>query len=228
MTTLAVEFAFDRRSMALEHQGKVQEVVHSGGRHTPALAMIDQVLHQSGAERRDIERWVVGIGPGSYTGVRLAISLAQGWQMARNTPCVGWSSFEGLARSAQRLGLPRLTLAVDAQREEMAVATVEWTPMGHRWLTTIHLVSTTELRRRSMEGEQMAGPDMPGSFGFGLDLEPSAVDLLASLDSAAVPIPSEELAPCYLREASFVKAPPARNWMDAFPKNSGSSRLNPD
>ena len=186
-----------------------------GGRHTPAVGLIHAVLEQAGARPGDVERLVVGLGPGSYTGVRLAISAAQGWQLATGVDCVGWSSFEGLARAGSRTGLTRATLAVDAQRVEMALAPVEWAPDGSHRVGAIQLVSWQEVRLRAAAGEVILGPGLPGSLGVGLGLEPSAIDLLASLPVHPLTTPAEALSPVYLREAQFVKAPPSRNWAES-------------
>ena len=44
--------------------------------------MIEEALREAGLEREQIEVLAVGLGPGSYTGIRVALSLAQGWQLA--------------------------------------------------------------------------------------------------------------------------------------------------
>ena len=56
-------------------------------------------------ERREIECIVVGLGPGSYTGIRGAIALAQGWQLASGVKLLGVSSVEGIAAQAQAEGI---------------------------------------------------------------------------------------------------------------------------
>ena len=56
------------------------EVAHQATRTTPVFAMIADVLARAGVVRDAVGCVAVGIGPGSNTGVRLAISVAQGWQ----------------------------------------------------------------------------------------------------------------------------------------------------
>ena len=63
--------------------------------------MIESALRQAGLEREEIECIAVGLGPGSYTGIRAAIALAQGWQLARGVKLLGVSSAECLATQAQ-------------------------------------------------------------------------------------------------------------------------------
>jgi tRNA threonylcarbamoyladenosine biosynthesis protein TsaB len=54
--------------------------------------MIEKVLAGAKVEREQIEVMAVGLGPGSYTGVRVAISLAQGWQLARGVKLLGMAA----------------------------------------------------------------------------------------------------------------------------------------
>jgi len=61
----------------------------------------------------------VGLGPGSYTGVRAAIALAQGWQLAREIKLLGVSSVEAIAVQAQAEKIfGRVNVVMDAQRNE--------------------------------------------------------------------------------------------------------------
>ena len=68
------------------------EAVETGGRGTNAFRMIEQTLSEAKIEREQIDVLAVGLGPGSYTGIRAAISLAQGWQLARGVKLLGVSS----------------------------------------------------------------------------------------------------------------------------------------
>ena len=51
--------------------------------------MIESALAEAKIEREQIEVIAVGLGPGSYTGIRAAISVAQGWQLARGVKLLG-------------------------------------------------------------------------------------------------------------------------------------------
>lgn len=211
MNCLSVEFSYECRSVALSTGGLVYQVEQETARHTPVIVLIDRVLNLAGIERESVNRWIVGLGPGSYTGIRLAISAAQGWEMATAVECLGWSSFEGLAVAASRTQYSRITLAVDAQRQELAVATVEFKQGTRQWVTDLHLESFEQVRNRISSGEMVMGPGLPKLVPGGLELHPSASDLFASVSPSASPTPARLLAPVYLREAQFVKAPPPRD-----------------
>ncbi len=120
MIFLALEFSSDQRSVALARHGEVlASATETGGfRVTNAFSLITRVLAQSGLTREQIGGIAVGLGPGSYTGIRSAIAIAQGWQLARPVKLLGISSVEAIAARAQADGVSgcfRLLVA-DAQR----------------------------------------------------------------------------------------------------------------
>ena len=72
----------------------------TGAGATRALAMVAAALREAGLEREQIECLAIGLGPGSYAGVRAAISLAQGWQLALGVKLLGVRSVEAVAAQA--------------------------------------------------------------------------------------------------------------------------------
>src|SRR5436190_18608061 len=99
MKILALEFSSPQRSVAILRSGDfnkssgqtlmtggekfgASEVIETGARGMDPIGMIDDALRQAGIEREQVGRIAVGLGPGSYNGIRLAIALAQGWQLA--------------------------------------------------------------------------------------------------------------------------------------------------
>ena len=89
--------------MALARDGvALAEAVETGGyRVTNAFGLIQKVLATANISRAEIEVIAVGLGPGSYTGIRAAIAVAQGWQLARAVKLLGVSSADCLAAQAQ-------------------------------------------------------------------------------------------------------------------------------
>ena len=80
-----------------------------GGRPAHAgrlLQLVEEALSAAGACWDDIDRIAVGVGPGSFTGLRLGIATARGLAQARDLPLVGVSSLEALTKGGQT-PLPR-------------------------------------------------------------------------------------------------------------------------
>ena len=228
MICLAFEFTSDRRSVAISDgsQRVLSQVFHDRGRTTPVFHMIEQALAEAQVTRASIERLAISIGPGSYTGIRLAIAAAQGWHLATGVDVVAVDTFEALLHQTQRQAVagPRV-LGVNAQRQEFAVR--EWDGQG--WAGPLHLESADLLLQRIIAGQAVFGPDL-GAWIRGLpststststsselaaradalEAYPQASDV-ALLGTNNNPVPPETLAPVYLREASFVKAPPHRH-----------------
>lgn len=216
MKILALEFSSEQRSVAvLQSAAGVSSAVlgtasERGGRSTRAIALIEEVLRQANFRRDQIECIAVGLGPGSYTGVRAAIALAQGWQLATNVRTIGISSVECLAAQAQSEKIfGRVNIVIDAQRNEFYLATYEIAAQAVRVLEPLHLVPSTEIEDRARAGEAVIGPDAQ-SFSGGKILFPEAAILgqLAAVQTNFVS--AEKLEPIYLRETSFVKAPASR------------------
>ncbi len=206
MTSLAFEFSTDRRTVAIARDGLIlAQSLLERVRETPLPSLVDQVLKEGGLQPIQIDRLVVGLGPGSYTGVRLAISFVQGWHLGQGTAVVGLSSLEALAAAAKHLD-GRTLLAVDAQRGEYAVAMTE---SGH--LTEPpRLCSLDDIKAQMGLGLRVAGPDLGITLPGAVALHPEATWLAVMADQCA-PTPPERLAPVYLREAAFVKAPTPRS-----------------
>lgn len=207
MTTLALEFSSSRRSVALAKGGRVlaEAVENTGGRGTGAFGLIEQVLAKANVAREAVEVIAVGLGPGSYTGIRAAIAVAQGWQLARQTRLLGLSSIESLAAQAQAENLlGRINLVVDAQRGEFYLAEWNLTESGRQELAPLRIVTASELAARKSAGEICAGPEMERP------LFPSAAAVATLAWTRSNYVPGETLEPVYLRAANFVKAPVGR------------------
>ena len=207
MTILAFEFSSAQRSVALARGGVVlAEAMESGGyRVTNAFGLIEKVLATAKVSRADVQVIAVGMGPGSYTGIRAAIALAQGWQLAREVRLLGVSSAEVLAAQAQADKIfGRVNVVIDAQRGEFYLATWEISAAAREEIAPLKIVTAQELVGRKLAGDICVGPaaEMP--------LCPTAA-MLAHLAAERTDfLAGQNLTPIYLRETSFVKAAPGR------------------
>jgi tRNA A37 threonylcarbamoyladenosine modification protein TsaB len=146
--------------------------------------------------------------------VRVAIAVAQGWQLAvgaKGIKLLGISSAETLAALAQEEGMAgRVAVAIDAQRNEFYLADYELDATGWRALTPLRLATLAEVQAREAAGEIIVGPEVGTCFPRGRLLIPRAATLGGLAVGRTDFIPGEKLEPIYLRETKFVKAPPRR------------------
>jgi len=187
------------------------EAVETGGHGANAFGMIEQVLAEAKIEREQIDVLAVGLGPGSYTGIRAAISIAQGWQLARGVKLLGVSSVECLAAQARAENiLGRVSVVIDAQRNEFYLATYEITADGWRETAPLKILSLAEVQSRTGADGILIGPEVTRWFPDGRVIFPRAAALAELAARRSDFVPGEKLEPIYLRETNFVKAPPAR------------------
>ena len=78
------------------------------------LEDVDALLRQAGAHPSDLDRLAVGLGPGSFTGVRIGLSVARGLALSLDLPGSGVSTLAALAA-----GAPGALPVVDAKRREV-------------------------------------------------------------------------------------------------------------
>ena len=204
---LALEFSTDHRSVAVVRDGMVLgESIQESGRSTRVFSLIADALKQAGIAPADVGVLALGIGPGSYTGIRLAISVAQGWSLAGEggqlVEIRTVSSFELMAETL----VGKAWLAADAQRDEWAVAQVETGQL----ISAARLIPTSELVALAAT-ERVVGPEVFQRLGVGQRAYPEAVALGLLAESRGQVTAPEALEAVYLRAANFVKAPVSRS-----------------
>jgi len=217
MKILALEFSSSQRSVAVLEGGPdaappaLGEAIETGTRATNALGLVEEALRQAQLEREQVEGLAVGLGPGSYAGIRLAIALAQGWQLARPVQLLGVSSVECLAAQAQAEGVfGRVEVVIDAQRNEFYLAGYELTAEARREIEPLRLVAGAEVQARQQAGAILIGPEVTNWFPGGRALVPRAAMVGQLARGRRDFVAGENLEPIYLRETRFVKAPPPR------------------
>ncbi len=100
------------------------------GHAETAIQRAQEVLKSGGFCLGDVDLFVFGRGPGTFTGVRIGLSTVKGSALVGNKPIIGISSLEATALSSGRQG--RVAVLVDARRGELfaSVYDVLWDAEG--------------------------------------------------------------------------------------------------
>lgn len=207
MKILAVEFSSERRSVAVVEESRVLgEAFEMGGR--AAISLVERALVESKVEREEIECIAVGIGPGSYAGIRGAISVAQGWQLAREIKVLGVSSVECVAEQARLEKVwGRVAVVVDAQRDEFYLAIYDVSETGCAVVDPIRIVPAADVKALAANATIIVGPDSVAQSNPAL-VFPQATVLGQIASTRTDFVGGEKLEPIYLREVSFKKMTP--------------------
>ncbi|HSG60172.1 MAG TPA: tRNA (adenosine(37)-N6)-threonylcarbamoyltransferase complex dimerization subunit type 1 TsaB [Pseudomonadales bacterium] len=178
-TILALESSADACSVALWRHGEIQQMFELAPRqHTRLmLPLVDQLLSKCQCSLADIDAYAFGAGPGSFTGLRIAVGIVQGLAFAVDRPVVAVPSLHALALTAVReLNIQpgqTIAVAVDARMDEVYWACFSVTSDGAEPQDEVDILP------------HAAVPELQGDFiavgsGWGLEaLAPMAVNASA-------------------------------------------------
>jgi tRNA threonylcarbamoyl adenosine modification protein YeaZ len=131
MITLGIDSSTARGAIALLRDDKplAEEFFSRGdGKRPPEQHLfraLENLLAREKLTARDVDLITVGIGPGSFTGIRVGIAAAKGLAMPRQLPIKGVSSFDALALTAlprMPRDCPQLCVLCDARHDEVYFA----------------------------------------------------------------------------------------------------------
>jgi tRNA threonylcarbamoyladenosine biosynthesis protein TsaB len=162
-------------------------------RGTPrASATLFPVLERFKLPERELSRIIVGLGPGSFASIRVAIAAMQGIALAKRTLIVGICSAWSIAR--QFRDAPRLAVYTDARRGEVCCCSF------HRGKQERppYLIPRAQLPEEMKHyTHNTTSDDLPE---VSQRVNPRAVDFLSFPIEMDVWVPETRLEPIYLRE----------------------------
>ena len=154
------------------------------GHATRLLALIVDLLERAGIGWEGVDRIAVGVGPGTFTGLRIGVATARGLARSRGIPLVGVSTLQSLALNARADSSAELVLAVlDARRAEVFAA--GWYPGD------IEAARRAILPPRAMAPEALA--ELVESTGLGaLAIGKGAVEFRSILEHSGASVPDDD------------------------------------
>jgi tRNA threonylcarbamoyladenosine biosynthesis protein TsaB len=148
-TLLAFDTATERMSIALAAHGRVWSHESAGGAQASAalIPAIMALLGEAGVTLRQLDAIAFGRGPGAFTGLRTACSVAQGLALGAGKPVLPIDTLLAVAESA-RLGAAdqRIWATIDARMNEIYAAHYafeagRWSVLAAPFLTSAELLS---------------------------------------------------------------------------------------
>jgi tRNA threonylcarbamoyladenosine biosynthesis protein TsaB len=202
--------------------GAAQQWLHTaaGGAQASSglIAGVMDLLHQAGLALTDLDAIAFGAGPGSFTGLRTACSVAQGLAFGANVPVLPIDTLLAVAEEARYTALPeapqmRLTALLDARMDEMYCADYSYADGVWAEIQGSHLVRPEALVAEHTIGDASAAAVLAGNvfavYGerlgglVGITALPTAAAMLRlapALLAAGKALPADQALPSYIRD----------------------------
>ncbi|MCS2159454.1 tRNA (adenosine(37)-N6)-threonylcarbamoyltransferase complex dimerization subunit type 1 TsaB [Scandinavium sp. H11S7] len=230
MRILAIDTATEACSAALWNDGATTAHFELCPReHTQRiLPIVQSILTETSTTLTELDALAYGRGPGSFTGVRIGIGIAQGLALGANLPMIGVSTLATMAQGAWRkTGATCVLAAIDARMGEVYWAEYQRDAQGIWHGEATEAVLKPEAvndRLKQLDGEWatvgtgwQAWPDMandtPVTLVDGDVLLPAAEDMLplaCQLFAEHKTVVVEQAEPVYLRNTVAWKKLPGR------------------
>lgn len=227
---LAIDTSTENCSVALmvDNQCFVRRDIAPRDHAKKILPMVDEVLHEANIQLTDLDALAFGRGPGSFTGVRICIGIAQGLAFGAGLPTVPISTLEAMAQGSYRLyGANHVATAIDARMSEVYWSRFTRQDNGAWQIVDAECVIPPQTLAQQLEPDSNAWrcagtgwaayrdelAQLPLLAEPGEVLYPDAEDIVFLAKIAfenGKTVPAEEASPIYLRDQVAWKKIPGR------------------
>lgn len=207
---LAIDTSTEVFFLAVQRMGQPPLERHGAGAAAVSATLIpaiQELLAQSGMRLPDLDAIVLGRGPGSFTGLRTACSVAQGLAFGSAVPVLPVDTLMAVAEDARfRTGVTRVVALLDARMDEVYSAAYEWD--GGSWRQQGAFQVGRPETVVVPAGSALAG----NAFGAYADRLPAARHIAAqptasallrlapALIAAGAAVPAAQALPLYIRD----------------------------
>ena len=172
---------------AVEPVAAVEVAAHRAS-NTQLLVRVDALLREAGVERGQLACVCVGRGPGSFTGVRIAMATAKGAAQALGAALVGVSSLDVVAWHAWASGVRgRLAVVADAMRKEVYPVRYVLDDAG------VHRLEADRVVKAQVAAQELVDEASSGAVADALQLTGDGLAKYAELFAPAGALLPEEL-----------------------------------
>lgn len=122
---LALDASTEALSIAIQFNGQIVKhfEVCPQQHSQKVLPLVSELLDKAGCKLQDLDGIVFGRGPGSFTGVRISVAIAQGLAYGANLPLVGVSTLQSMAQQAiDEKQVESVVTGIDARMGEIYFA----------------------------------------------------------------------------------------------------------
>lgn len=214
MNLLAIETSSPVLSVAVKRsEGRLRHAKIQGFmKHAEnLLPVIDRLLKKENLSIREIDAFLIGRGPGSFTGLRIGFATLKGFLALSPKPCCGAFSLDVIAAEIHPKGFENLTVCLDAGRDRLYTRSYYY--RGQLWQPSEppHVIAIEDLKLKLSKKNLLAGNGIRrfDVKGFALALEKSwmpRASALITLFEKKSPLLKKmmhpkELLPVYLRRS---------------------------
>ena len=234
MNFIALDASTEACSVAILFNGKLynQFELCPQSHSLVLLPMVDEMLKEARCTLADMDALIYGKGPGSFTGVRIGIGVAQGLAFACDLPTIGVSTLQAMAQQViETADSQNVQVAIDARMSEVYTARFSANDEGIAKLQGDEIViPPAKLAERYANGEYEPLNDVVGAgTGWGAynedlsELCQNANDISVLYPDAKYMLtlgklafdqglakPAEEAQPTYVRDTVSWKKLPGR------------------
>ena len=213
MLILALETSTELGSCALWRDGDIVErLCPPGQSHSETLLpLVRELLGESGLKVAQLDAIAFGVGPGAFTGLRVACGIAQGLAVAANIPLVPVTSLEAMA---EMTGAEQVLALLDARMGEVYAGSYRRCTDGYALQGEIRVWSPANVPLPTAAGWLICGnapsayPELQARIvAAGLPIHPGILPTAAALARLAAPraargegIDAALAAPLYIRD----------------------------
>lgn len=158
---------------------------NSTGSHSKIITSeLASSLKEAQLSTANIEQILVGVGPGSFTGIRIGLNLAKSLSYSHSLPIYEYSTLLGLAELSKDVGKPVLSV-INAFRDLVYCAIYDQTPEGH-WEVLLEPSALTldEIREKLKKPEYSVVGDAAETFVSEIKLDSLELNLTGLVPKA--------------------------------------------